>query len=72
MVCSEASGLGQCESRYAIHARRHSNDKVFRYLKRVIVTPALYPLLAPLNRGLKYGQWADVTFYTRPYGLAEG
>ena len=46
---SEDSDLGQRGSRYAIHASRHSNDKVFRYLKRVIVTPAVYLSLAPLK-----------------------
>ena len=53
----ESSGdsvSGQWGSRYAIHAGRQSNDKVFRYLKRVIVTPAVYRLLAPLERSLKY------------------
>ena len=67
---SEASNWGQCESRYAIHASRQSNDKVLRYLKRVIVTPAVYALLAPLERSLKYAHWADVTDYTHLYRLA--
>ena len=58
-------------SRCAIHAGRHSNGKAFRYLKRVIVTPAVYLILAPLNRSLNYRHWADVTFCTHPYGLAE-
>ena len=40
------------------------------HLKRVIVTPAVYWLLAPLNRSLKYQHWADVTSYTHPCGLA--
>jgi hypothetical protein len=69
---SEDSNWGQWGSRYTIHARRHLNDKVFRYLKRVIVTPAVYPLLAPLERSLKYGHWANVTFYTWPCDFAEG
>ena len=42
------------------------------HLKRVIVTPAVYQLFTPLKRSLKYWHWADVTFYTHPYGLAEG
>ena len=67
---SEASNWGQLGSRYAIHAGRQSNGKAFRYLKRVIVTPAVYQLLAPLKRGLKYWHWADVTDYTRLYSLA--
>jgi hypothetical protein len=65
------SSLGQQRSRYTIHAGRHSNDKAFRYLKRVIVTPAVYQLFTPLNRSLKYWHWADITFYTQLYSLAE-
>jgi len=42
------------------------------HLKRVIVTPAVYQLLAPLKWSLKYWHWADVTFYTHLYRLAEG
>jgi hypothetical protein len=41
------------------------------YLKRVIVTPAVYQLFTPLERGLKYWHWADVTFYTKLYSVAE-
>ena len=70
--CSGDIRLGQWRSRYTIHAGRHSNGKAFRYLKRVIVTPAVYQLFTPLKRSLKYWHWADVTFYTHPYGLAEG
>src|SRR3989338_5872307 len=69
--CSGDTRSGQWRSRYTIHASRHSTDKVLRYLKRVIVTPAVYQLFTPLKRGLKYWHWADVTFYTQPYGLAE-
>ena len=58
-------------SRYTIHASRHSIDKVLRYLKRVIVTPAVYQLFTPLKRSLKYWHWADITFYTQRYRLAE-
>ena len=64
--------LGQWRSRYAIHAGRQSNGKAFRYLKRVIVTPAVYLLLARLNPSFKYRHWADVTSCTHPYGLAGG
>ena len=71
MKCSGDSSSGQWRSRYTIHASRHSNDKVLRYLKRVIVTPAVYQLFTPLKRSLKYWHWADITFYTQPYGLAE-
>ena len=51
---SGASIWGQWGSRYAIHAGRHSNGKAFRYLKRVIVTPAVCQLLARLDPSLKY------------------
>ncbi len=61
---------GQWKSRCAIHAGRQSNGKAFRYLKRVIVTPAVYLLLAPLDRSLKYRHWADVTNCTHLYRLA--
>lgn len=44
IVYSEDSNLGQWGSRYTIDASRHLNDKVLRYLKRVIVTPAVYQL----------------------------
>ena len=67
---SEGSGWGQWKSRYAIHASRQSNDKVFRYLKRVIVTPAVYKLLAWLKPSFKYLHWADVTDYTHLCRLA--
>src|SRR3989344_3846682 len=69
---SGESSLGQWRSRYTIHAGRHSNDKAFRYLKRVIVTPAVYQLFTPLKRSLKYWHWADITFYTKLYSIAEG
>jgi hypothetical protein len=69
--CSGDSRLGQWQHRYTIHAGRHSNGKAFRYLKRVIVTPAVYQLFTPLKRSLKYWHWADITFYTNLYRLAE-
>ena len=67
---SGVSRLGQWRPRYTIHAGRHSNGKAFRYLKRVIVTPAVYLLLALLKESLKYRHWADVTDYTHLYRLA--
>ena len=70
MLSSEACLLGQYEPRYAIHARRHSNDKVFRYLKRIIVIPAVYQSLASLKRSFRCWHWADVTYYTKLYSLA--
>jgi hypothetical protein len=71
MEYSGDSSSGQWRSRYTIHAGRHSNGKAFRYLKRVIVTPAVYKLFTPLERGLKYLHWADITFYTKLYSIAE-
>ena len=68
--CSVESNWGQWKPRYATRASRHSIDKVLRYLKRVIVTPAVYRLLAQLEPSLKYRHWAGVTDYTYPYGLA--
>ena len=72
MVYSEASDWGQWGPHYALHARHHSNDKALRYLKRVIVTPAVKWSLAPLKRRFGYHHWADVTDYTRLYSLAIG
>jgi hypothetical protein len=54
MECSEGASWGQRRSRYAIHAGRQSNGKAFRYLKRVIVTPAVYQPFDPLNWILRY------------------
>ena len=70
MKCSEDSSWGQWRPRYALHARHHSNDKAFRYLKRVIVTPAVKRSLDPLYRVFGYRHWADVTGCTRLYSLA--
>ena len=70
-VNSGDTSSGQCKSRYAIHARRHSNDKVFRYLKRIIVIPAVYQSLAPLDGSFGYWHWADVAFHTLLCSLAE-
>jgi len=69
--CSGAANPGQWRSRYTIHASRQSIGKVLRYLKRVIVTPAVYEILAPLNRSLNYSYWAGVTFHTHLFRLAE-
>ena len=62
---------GQWRSRYTIHASRHSTGKVLRYLKRVIVTPAVYQLFIPLKRNLKYWHWAGIAFYTQRFHVAE-
>lgn len=37
-----------------------------------MVIPALYLSFAPLKRSFRYKQWADLTFYSKPYDLAEG
>eukprot|EP00824_Muranothrix_gubernata_P019834 TRINITY_DN3_c0_g1_i11.p1 TRINITY_DN3_c0_g1~~TRINITY_DN3_c0_g1_i11.p1 ORF type:complete len:336 (-),score=-22.95 TRINITY_DN3_c0_g1_i11:93-1100(-) len=44
-VVSLDSRQGQWESRSSIHARHQLDDEAFGYLKRVIVTPAVYPRL---------------------------
>jgi len=41
------------------------------HLKRIIVIPAVYQLLAPLKGGLKYWHWADVAFHTHLFRLAK-
>ena len=41
------------------------------HLKRIIVIPAVYQFLAPLERGLKCWHWADVTAYTHLRRLAD-
>jgi hypothetical protein len=69
---SEGCLRGQWEPRYAIHAGRQLNGKAFRYLKRVIVTPAVYQPLGPLKRAFRYWHWADVTNYTHLCRLAVG
>ena len=45
---------GQRGSRWAIRASRQLSDKVLRYLKRVIVTPAVYRSFVPLEQGFRY------------------
>ncbi len=74
-LCTSITGSpdfsqGQWGSRSSIHASRQLSDKVLRYLKRVIVTPAVYRSLDPLNRVLTYRHWAGVSNCTHPYGLA--
>ena len=44
----------QWDSRWAIHARRQLSDKVLRYLKRVIVTPAVYRSFVRLKPDFRY------------------
>lgn len=65
-------GRGQRGSRSSIHASRQLSGKVLRYLKRVIVTPAVYRRFARLYPGFTYRHWAGVTSRTNPFGLAAG
>ena len=53
-----------------LHASRQLSGKVLRYLKRVIVTPAVYRSFAPLKRSLRYRHWAGFSGNTHPSGLA--
>ena len=70
MAGSPDAGLGQWGSRSSIHASRQLSGKVLRYLKRVIVTPAVYRGLTRLDPGFTYRHWAGVTSRTHPFGLA--
>ena len=47
------------------------SGKAFRYLKRVIVTPAVYWGFTELDSSFTYQHWAGVALCTHPYGLAE-
>ncbi|MDK2782476.1 MAG: hypothetical protein PWQ32_65 [Thermococcaceae archaeon] len=69
-VVSPGPSRGQWGPRYAIHAGRHLTDKEFRYLKRVIVTPAVYRRFTRLDPGFTYRHWAGVGPSTNPFGLA--
>ncbi len=70
IASSPDANLGQQRSGYSIHASRQLSGKVLRYLKRVIVTPAVYRCFLPLNRKFTYRHWAGIRSYTQPYGLA--
>ena len=56
---------GQWSPRWTIHASRQLSDKVLRYLKRVIVTPAVYWSFARLKPGFRYQHWR-IQDYTQP------
>ncbi len=64
--------MRQFSYRYAIRARRNLPDKVFRYLRTVIVTAGVHPRFGsrrePLS--LTFGHWPGISPYTSPYGLA--
>jgi hypothetical protein len=61
---------GTVEVSLGLHASRQLSGKVLRYLKRVIVTPAVYRSVAPLERSLRYRHWAGFSGNTHPSGLA--
>ena len=68
----EVSGLfTRTAPRSTIHAGRYLSDKAFRYLKRVIVTPAVYWRFTPLNRSFTCQHWAGVALCTHLFRLAE-
>ena len=46
------------------------DKQILIQFKRVIVTPAVYQLLAQLKPSFKYWHWADVTDHTHLYRLA--
>ena len=61
---------GTVEHSLSLHASRQLSDKVLRYLKRVIVTPAVYRSFVPLKQNLRYRHWAGFGRYTHPFELA--
>ena len=61
---------GTVELSLDLHASRQLSDKVLRYLKRVIVTPAVYWPFARLDPVFRYQHWAGFTRNTHPFGLA--
>ena len=67
---SPGSTWGQRDSRWTIDASRQFSDKVLRYLKRVMVTPAVYGSFFPLYEDFRYPHWAGFGGNTHPYGLA--
>ena len=67
---SPGSTWGQRGSRWTIHASRQLSGKVLRYLKRVIVTPAVDRPFFPLYRVFRYLHRAGLTDCTSPYGFA--
>ena len=61
---------GTVELSLSLHASRQLSDKVLRYLKRVIVTPAVYRSFVPLKQNLRCRHWAGFNRYTHPFELA--
>ena len=62
--------LGTAELSLNLRASRQLSGKVLRYLKRVIVTPAVYWSFARLDPGLRYQHWAGISHYTNPFEFA--
>ena len=58
---------GTVEHSLGLHASRQLSDKVLRYLKRVIVTPAVYRSFVRLYPVFRYLHWAGITDYTSHY-----
>ena len=61
---------GTVEHSLSLHASRQLSDKVLRYLKRVIVTPAVYWSFDPLKQIFRCQHWAGFGPYTHPFELA--
>jgi hypothetical protein len=57
---------------WSIQLSRVKCKAAFVHLKSLIVRPAVLRVLAPLNRSLKHRNWAGLTEYTRPFGIALG
>lgn len=64
------SEVGTVGAELALHASRQLIGKVFRYLKKVIVTSSLQRRFAPLERSLTYRQWEGLSYYTNRFRLA--
>lgn len=64
--------LRQRSSRYAIHARRNLPDKVFRYLRTVIVTAVIHQCLTfeLAQESITFWHWTGITSYTSSFELA--
>ena len=54
----------------SLHASRQLSGEVLRYLKRVIVTPAVYRPFFLLHEAFRYRHWAGFNRCTHPFGLA--
>ena len=61
---------GTVELSLSLHASRQLSDKVLRYLKRVIVTPAVYRSFDRLKPDFRCRHWAGFGPNTHPFELA--